>query len=358
MPGVDGGVRFSAMSLQQFAEQLFQRVGVSQDDARATATSLIVANLRGVDTHGVTRVLVPYVRRLQAGVMSATTHIQVVRDAPSAALIDGHNSIGQVVATRAMRLAIAKAKETGSAWVGATHSNHFGTAAYYTGMAVEHGLIGICMTNGIASVAPTGGKRAMLGTNPISFAIPAGEQPPFVMDMATSVVARGRITLFAKQDLPMPLGWALDADGRPTTSAAAALEGTLMPMAGYKGYALSLMVDLLCGAMTGALFGSHYHGPLAEDMVHPMDVGHVFGAIDPARFLPLEVFKARVDQTLRELRECEAAEGSTGVLIPGDIERLESERRDRDGIPLPEAVVQEFAALASELGVRMPVPLA
>lgn len=354
MPGVDAGICYRAEDLELFATDLFVRVGVSVEDAALTAGSLIEANLRGVDTHGVTRVLVPYIRRLQAGVTNPRTAIAILHDAPSAALVDGKNSIGQVVAAHAMRLAIAKAKETGSAWVGATHSNHFGTAAFYALMAVEQDLIGIVMTNGIASVAPTGGRAPMLSTNPIAFALPAGQEPPVVVDMATSVVARGRIMLYDKQGLPLPDGWALDESGRPTTDAAVALRGTLLPFGGYKGYALSLVVDLLCGVMTGALFGSHFFGSLAEDMEHPMDVGHVFGVIDPARFLPLPVFKARMDQALGELRASPPAEGSRGVLIPGDIERQERERRLRDGIPLPDVVINDFRQLSEEFGVAMP----
>ena len=357
MPGVDAGTLYRATDLQRFATDLLRRVNVAPDDADLTASSLIEANLRGVDTHGVTRVLVPYLRRLQAGVTSAHTDTAIVQEAPSTALLDGKNSIGQVVAARAMRLAIDKAKTTGSAWVGVAHSNHFGTAAFYTLMAAEQDMIGIVMTNGIASVAPTGGRAAMLSTNPISFAIPAGEEPPVVVDMATSVVARGRIMLYDKQGLPLPDGWALDETGKPTNDAGAALRGTLLPFGSYKGYALSLVIDLLCGVMTGALFGSHFHGALADDMVHPMNVGHVFGVIDPARFLPLPVFKERMDQALRELRACPPAEGSRGVLIPGDIERNERERRLREGIPLPDAVVADFQQLSAEFGVTMPEPL-
>lgn len=357
MPGVDAGTPYRAQDLEQFAADLLLRVGVGDEDARLTARSLLEANLRGVDTHGVTRVLVPYLRRLQAGVTNPHTETVVLRDAPSAALLDGRNSIGQVVAARAMRLAIAKARDTGSAWVGVAHSNHFGTAAFYALMAVEQDMVGIVMTNGIASVAPTGGRAAMLSTNPISFAIPAGQEPPVVVDMATSVVARGRIMLYEKQGIPLPDGWALDDSGRPTNDAGAALRGTLVPFGGYKGYALSLVIDLLCGVMTGALFGSHFHGPLAEDMEHPMDVGHVFGVIDPARFLPLPVFQARMDQALGELRACPPAEGSRGVLIPGDIERNERERRLREGIPLPDAVIADFQQLSADFGVPMPAPL-
>jgi len=357
VPGVEGGTPYRAADLERFAKELFERVGVEPGDAALTAASLVEANLRGVDTHGVTRVLTQYVRRIHRGVTSAQTNVTVVRESPSTALIDGQNSIGQVVAERAMRLAVQKAQQTGAAWVGTAHSNHFGAAAYYAMMAAEQNLVGIVMTNGMHSVAPTGGRKPMLGTNPIAFALPAGEEPPVVIDMATSVVARGRIMLYYKQGLPMPEGWALDAQGRPTTSAADALDGTLLPVGAYKGYALALVIDMLAGVMTGALFGSHFHGGLADDMVHPMDVGHLFGALDPARFMPLPVFKARMDQAIRELRSCPPAEGAKGVLIPGDIERKEHQRRLREGIPLPDAVVEEFRQLSSEFGVSMPEPM-
>ncbi len=357
MPGVEEGIPYRADDLETFAMRLFMACGVSEEDARLTAHSLVVANLRGVDTHGVTRVLVPYVRRLQHGVTRAQTQITVVRESPSTALVDGGNSIGQVVATRAMLRCIEKTAKTGAAWVAVRHSNHFGTAAFYAMMALEHNFIGMVMTNGIASVAPTGGRAAMLSTNPIAFAIPAGKQPPVVVDMATTVVARGRIMLYAKQGLPIPLGWALDERGLPTTDAQAALRGTLLPMAGYKGYALSLVIDLLAGVMSGALFGAHFHGPLAEDFEHPMDVGHIFAALDPSCFLPLEEFHKRMDQALAELRACPPAEGSEGVLIPGDIERNTMAQRLQEGIPLPQIVVEEFIALAEEMHVPFPDPL-
>ncbi|MCL4508008.1 MAG: Ldh family oxidoreductase [Chloroflexi bacterium] len=357
MPGVEDGIPYKAEDLERFAYELFIRCGVTENDAKLTANSLIVANLRGVDTHGVTRVLVPYVRRLQAGVTSPHTNIRTVRETMSTALIDGGNSIGQVVAAQAMKIAIEKARQTGCAWVGAQHSNHFGTAAYYAMMALEHDYIGVVMTNGIASVAPSGGLAPMLSTNPLAFAVPAGNQPPVVVDMATTVVARGRIMLYAKQGLPIPEGWALDERGRPTTDAHAALRGTLLPMGGYKGYGLSLIVDILAGVMTGSLFGTHFHGPLAEDFTNPMDVGHVFAVLNPGCFVPLDEFKRRMDQALRELRDCPPAEGSHGVLIPGDIERTETERRARAGIPLPAPLIQEFEDLAVELGVPFPEPL-
>ena len=194
MPGVDGGIRFPADRLRAWSEQVFQKVGVAKNDAVLLTDTLIEANFRGVDTHGVTRVLCTYVKRIQAGVMSPRTELAVVREHASTALIDCKNSIGQVGAARAMRLAIDKAAKTGVAFVAVTHSNHYGAAAYWAMMAPEHGMIGFSSTNAPATVAPTGGRTAMLGTNPFAIAIPAGQEQPMVLDLATTVVARSQVS--------------------------------------------------------------------------------------------------------------------------------------------------------------------
>src|SRR5207248_3290721 len=182
MPGVDSGTLYPEADLRQFTTALFEKVGVPPTDAARTADNLIEANLRGVDTHGITRVLVAYVRRIQHGLMKPRTEIEVVRERPSTALLDGHNGIGQVIATRAMEMAMEKARACGSAFVGVFHSNHFGTCAYYTMMAVERNMIGLCVTNGPPAMAPWGGRDKMLSTSPLSLAVPAGEERPFVVD--------------------------------------------------------------------------------------------------------------------------------------------------------------------------------
>jgi LDH2 family malate/lactate/ureidoglycolate dehydrogenase len=354
MPGVDDGIRFPADRLRAWSEQVFQKVGVAKDDAALLTDTLIEANFRGVDTHGVTRVLCTYVKRIQAGVMSPRTELAVVRERASTALIDCKNSIGQVGAARAMRLAIDKAAKTGVAFVAVTHSNHYGAAAYWAMMAPEHGMIGFSSTNAPATVAPTGGRTAMLGTNPFAFAIPAGQEQSMVLDLATTVVARGRVMLYAKQNKPLEPGWAFDERGVPTTDPHAALKGLLAPIGGYKGYGISLAIDLLCGVLTGSSYGSHFPGFLADNLKEPTDVGSVFAAINIESFMDLPEFKASMDKALREMKNSERADGVKRIYIPGEIELETKADRLKHGIPIPEAVVKDFVALGQELGVPFP----
>lgn len=354
MPGVEGGVLFPADRLRAFTEAVFQKVGVSAEDAALTTDSLIEANLRGVDTHGITRMLSVYIKRLQVGVVSARTQWEIRREKPATALIDAQNSLGQVVGTRAMQLAIEKARQHGVGFTAVTHSNHYGAAAYYSMMALPHGMIGFSATNAPATVAPWGGREPMLGTNPLSYAFPAGEVRPVVLDMATTVVARGRLLLFAKQGLPLEPGWALDEHGVPTTDAQAALRGLLAPLGGYKGYGLAMIVDLLCGTLTGANFGKHFPGFLADNLEDPSDIGSVFMALDVDSFIDLAEFKGRIDQSVREMKAAALAVGGEHIYVPGEIEFDTKEQRLRSGIPMPEQVVRDFVALGEELGVPFP----
>jgi LDH2 family malate/lactate/ureidoglycolate dehydrogenase len=333
---------------------VFQKIGVSRDDAVLLTDSLIEANLRGVDTHGITRMLCVYVKRMQVGVVNPKTELKVLREHPSTALIDARNSIGQVASNTAMRMAIEKAKKTGVAFVATTHSNHYGAAAYWAMKALPHGMIGFSATNAPATVAPTGGRTAMLGTNPFAIAIPAGEEQPMVLDLATTVVARGRIMLYAKQNKPLEPGWAYDEKGRPTTDAQAALKGLLAPIGGYKGYGIALAIDMLCGVMTGSSFGAHFPGFLADNLKEPTDVGSVFAAISVESFMDLPDFKAGMDTAIREIKACDKAEGVTRIYIPGEIELATAADRLANGIPIPDAVVKDFEALGQELGVPFP----
>jgi LDH2 family malate/lactate/ureidoglycolate dehydrogenase len=342
--------------LRAFTEGVFQAAGVPPEDAALTADNLIQANLRGTDSHGIARLLVPYARRLRNGQMLPKTEGAVLRERPSTALLDGQNGIGQVVAARAMRLAMEKAERTGAAWVGVCRSNHFGAAGYFAQMALERDMVGIVSTNGPAAVAPFGGRRPMLSTNPLAFAIPAGEEPPVVLDMATTVVSRGRITLFAGQNLEIPSTWALDEDGNPTPNPHAALRGTLQPMAGYKGYGLSLVLDMLCGVLTGASYGMHFSGFLTDYHQPPADVGSLFAAVSVDSFMDAPQFKARVDTALRELKESPRAPGVDRIYAPGEIEHETRLRRLEEGVPLPQEAVEELRALGEECGVPFPNP--
>ncbi|MBE0556545.1 MAG: Ldh family oxidoreductase, partial [Proteobacteria bacterium] len=316
MAGVDGGIMFPADRLRGWTREILQKVGVSRDDAVLFTDSMIEANLRGVDTHGITRMLCVYVERIQKGVMSAKSALTVVREKASTVLVDCHNSIGQVGADRAMRMTIEKAAKTGVAFSAVSHSNHYGMAAYWAMMALPHGMIGFSSTNAPAAMAPTGGRTAMFGTNPFAIAIPAGKELPVVLDLATTVVARGRINLHAKQDKPLDPGWALDERGVPTTDPHVALKGLLAPIGGYKGYGIALAIDFLCGILTGSNYGAHFPGFLADNMEKPTDVGSVFGAVNVESFMDLPEFTAAIDRAIQEIKTSAKAEGVERIYVP------------------------------------------
>jgi LDH2 family malate/lactate/ureidoglycolate dehydrogenase len=354
MAGVDGGIVFPADRLRGWTQEILVKVGVSRDDAALFTDSMIEANLRGVDTHGITRILCVYVERLQKRVMSAKSNLVVVREKASTVLIDCHNSIGQVGAARAMQMTIEKAAQTGVAFSAVRHSNHYGMAAYWAMMALPHGMIGFSSTNAPAAMAPTGGRTAMFGTNPFAVAIPAGRELPVVLDLATTVVARGRINLYAKQDKPLEPGWALDERGVPTTDPHTALQGLLAPIGGYKGYGIALAIDFVCGILTGSNYGAHFPGFLADNMVEPTDVGSVFAAVNVESFMDLPEFTAAIDKAIREIKASARAEGTERIYIPGEIEFETKAERLAKGIPIPDPVIKDFIALGSELGVPFP----
>ena len=354
MAGVDGGIMFPVDRLRGWTQEILMKVGVSRDDAALFTDSMIEANLRGVDTHGITRILCVYVERIQKGVMSAKSSLEVVRENASTVLIDCHNSIGQVGAARAMQMTIEKAAKTGVAFSAVRHSNHYGMAAYWAMMALPHGMIGFSSTNAPAAMAPTGGRTAMFGTNPFAIAIPADREMPVVLDLATTVVARGRINLYAKQDKPLESGWAFDERGIPTTDPHVALKGLLAPIGGYKGYGIALAIDFLCGILTGSNYGAHFPGFLADNMVEPTDVGSVFGAVSVESFMDLPEFAAAIDKAIREIRDSARAEGAKRIYIPGEIEFETKAERLAQGIPIPDPVVKDFIALGSALGVPFP----
>jgi LDH2 family malate/lactate/ureidoglycolate dehydrogenase len=354
MAGVDSGIMFPADRLRGWTQEILRKVGVGRDDAALLTDSLIEANLRGVDTHGITRMLCVYVERIQKGVMSAKSNLVVVRDKASTALIDCHNSIGQVGAARAMQMAIDKAAKTGVAFSAVSHSNHYGMAAYWAMMALPHGMIGFSSTNAPAAVAPTGGCTAMFGTNPIVIAIPSGRELPVVLDMATTVVARGRIVLHAKQDKPLEPGWAFDQCGVPTTDPHTAMKGLLAPIGGYKGYGIALAIDFICGILTGSNYGAHFPGFLADNMIDPTDVGSVFAAVNVESFMDLPEFTATIDRAIQEIKTSARADGAERIYIPGEIEFETKAERLANGIPIPDAVVKDFIALGRELGVPFP----
>ncbi len=355
-------VMIDERQLKDFCEQVFVKLGVPAKDAVTTVEALVLADLRGIESHGVAR-LPRYVNGIRAGYIKPLDHSRIVKETKATAVIDGEQSLGQVVSRKGMELAIRKAKETSVGIVTVRNSNHYGIAGYYTLMALEHDLIGMSMTNAAPLVVPTFGRNALLGTNPISVAAPAMEEKPFVLDMATSVVPRGKLEVLDRKGLPMPPGWAVDETGRGSTdpkrvlnAMAKRLGGGILPLggegeehSGHKGYGLALMVDLFSGVLSGAATGLRVNA----DERKP-DVGHFFMALDPAAFRPLDEFKQSMDRLARELKDSPKAQGQARIYVHGEKSFARMERFRREGVPLDSKIAEAMKKIGSELGVKWP----
>lgn len=340
---------FNPLWLEEFCSTLLQKMEVPAQDANLIAESLVRANLRGVDSHGVARMAI-YMERLKQKLTNPRPKISILQETPAMALVDGDNGSGQVVAKMTMELAMTKAKGIGLSLVGIRNSNHFGATAFFTMMALKRDMIGIALANSYATVAPWGSRSQYFGTNPLSVAVPAGEGLPIVLDMATSVAAWGKIILAAQKGEPIPMGWAIDSDGEVTTDAAKALQGALIPFGGPKGSGISLIIDVLVGILTGADYGP-YVGDLYKNLDRPQNVGQMMGAIDIGRFSDISEFKNRIDKVIREIKSLPKAKGVSEIFLPGEIEIRNQEQRGKDGIPLPETTVKDLQKLSAEYGV-------
>jgi LDH2 family malate/lactate/ureidoglycolate dehydrogenase len=345
----DTGRRFEAAKLSGFCVAVLEKAGVPTENAEIVAHSLLAANLRGVDTHGITRLPI-YVERLKAGLTNGRARGVVRAETATTAVYDGQDGLGQVIGTQAMRLALAKAEAAGVGMVTTCNSTHYGTAAYYAMMALERDMIGIALTNSPSLMAPWGGKKAFLGTNPMAVAVPAGQEKPFVLDMATSVVARGAIILAAKKGETIPLSWGLNKDGEPTTSAKEANEGALLPLGGHKGFGLAMAIEILTATLAGGPFGPHV-GELYNNPTRTQGVGHFFGAIRIDRFRPAAAFKADMDAMIREVKAEPLAKGFEKILVAGEPEYLTEAERRVKGVPLSDAVVSDLTKMGAGVGV-------
>ena len=343
--------------VQRFVQEVFVRLGVTEEAARHVAACLVTAELRGIASHGLTRVPV-YARRVRMGLVNPRAVPRVERTGVGTARVDGDNGMGALVGSIAIQEAMALADDAGVGAVAVFRSNHFGVAAYYVAQAVERGYIALMASNAPPTMAPWGGRAALLGTNPIAIGVPAGRHPPILLDMATSVVARGRVILAAQRGERIPEGWALDREGRPTTDARAALEGCVLPFGGPKGSALALVIDVLCGVLAGAGFGSRVRS-MYDVWDAPQDVGHFALVVDVGRYMPREVFLRRVDELIDEVKACPPALGHDEVLLPGEKEHRLAQRRLSEGIPLPLDVLGQLREVAEEvLGADLPSWLA
>lgn len=339
--------QMSPVALYEFTVAVLTACDVPEDDAHIVADTIADAHRSGKGTHGVTRLPI-YVRKIRSGLMDPRTPVSVVRDSPAIAVLDAHHGFGQVAATRAMAKCVEKAKALGVGVVGVRHSNNFGVAGYFARQAAQEGYIGIVLGNSAPAIAPTGGTQPLLGTNPLAVAFPDGAGGvPIVLDMATSEAARGKIRLAARQGEPIPEGWALDATGRPTTEAAAALDGSMVPIGGPKGYGLSLVIDMLAGLLTGAAFAGQ-----VKPLNHPdqrSDYGHWMMALDPEFFLDRQSYASRVSTIVDAVH---AASAPTRVWLPG--ERAHEARLHAEvTVLLSDAARRTLDELSREFGLNL-----
>jgi L-2-hydroxycarboxylate dehydrogenase (NAD+) len=350
-------VLVDADALRRFTARAFEAARVPPEEARIAADVLVTADLRGVDSHGVAR-LHHYLARLARGLVAPTSSLTIVRERPAALTVDAGNGIGMVTARRTMELAIERAARYGSAAVAVRRGNHFGIAGYFAMMALPHDMIGVAMCNASPTVVPFGGRQPMLGTNPIAWAVPCGEEPALVMDMATSGVAYGKLEVAHRTGAAIPLGWALGANGAPTADPAEAmLARSILPLGGlaegtgYKGYALATVVEALCHALSGAAMSRDIIAVQGRGEL-PSDIGHFFAVYAVDAFRPLAEFKAEMDGMLRALRSCPPQNEASPVLVPGEKEYRMSAQRARHGIPLHPSVVASLRAIATERGIE------
>lgn len=338
-----------ALELESFCERVLQKAGLSGAYAKLVADSLLFADLRGVASHGTAR-LKTYLERVTSGVMELNPQMTIEQESVSAALFDARNGFGQIAGTLAMQKAIEKAKVTGIAAVAVKNSNHFGVAAYYAMQAVRENMIGLVITNASPAMPVFNTLEPLLGTNPIAIAVPAGEEFPIVLDMSTSVVARGKIRRAALTGVQIPLGWARDASGNPTDDPNAALNGFIEPLGGPKGSGLSLMFDILCGILSGSSMTGEIKNIM--DMTGPSRTGHFFIAINTEKWINPVLFRSNIDRVIRKIKATPTIDGGA-VYLPGEIELRMAAKRKAEGILLSVDVIEELRALARKFSVDM-----
>ncbi|MAZ41620.1 MAG: Ldh family oxidoreductase [Cyclobacteriaceae bacterium] len=354
--------KYSFDRLHLFTVNLFMKIGCPNDQAIEAANVLLSADLRGVDSHGVAR-LVGYLRLYEKNRINSKPQLSVVHETPSTAVVDGDAGLGLVAGPYAMRLAIEKAKNVGTGWIAVKNSNHYGIAGYHAMMALEADCIGISMTNASPLVAPTYSKERLLGTNPIAVAVPAGNEPPFVADMATTTAANGKLEILQRKNESAPLGWLQDKEGQPTQAAQGIVEGgALLPLGGdrehgsHKGFILGSIVDILSAVLSGANFG-----PWVPPFVSFLDpdpnpvgagIGHFFGALRIDAFRPASEFKTHMDIWIKRFRNAVTINETNKVIIPGDPERQMDQLRRKEGIPLLDTVVKDLQSLSEQYQVK------
>lgn len=344
------GSRVSAQVLRTFCLKAMRKSGLSEEDARLTADVLVTTDMMGVFTHG-TRQLRGLMKNVHAGRINPQAREEVVKEGPAWAMVDAHYAMPPAVSVRSMQLAMRKARACGLGYVGVKHSSHFGAAGYYANMAARHDMIGLAMCNVDPCMTVPGGRTKVLGTNPIAYAVPAGEERPVFLDIATSAVAATKIFAASALGKSIPNTWLIDDEGLPTTDPSQyPAKGALLPMAGHKGYGLALLVEILAAALTGAAIASQVKS-WVEDIPEPTNEGHAFLAIDIAQMMPLDQFKGRIDGLVREIKSAPKARNADRIYLPGEMEWERYEVAEAEGILLPVDVVASLRGLAEDVGL-------
>ena len=332
-----------------FAERLLQANGVSEDHAHTIAQCLVAADLRGVDTHGINR-LPSYIARIREGVLDPKAQPELKEITPVVAQVDAHNAFGFVAAHMGMAKAIEIAQTYGIGMVSVKHSNHFGMSAWLVRQALDAGMLSLVFTNSSPALPVWGGKEKIMGVSPLACGAPGGEERDFVLDMAPSIAARGKIYKAKRRGEKIPMDWALDGEGKRTDDPAKALEGVMLPMGGPKGSALAVMMDVFSGVLSGSAFAGGVTNPY--DPSKPANVGHFLVVIKPDLFVSNAEFRQRMDVLYNKCVGCEKMDGVERIYFPGEIEQLTEERRRKEGIPYVEAEIQGLDAEAKRVGVE------
>jgi LDH2 family malate/lactate/ureidoglycolate dehydrogenase len=342
--------------LTAFVAAVLEKVGVAKADAAVVADVLVTADLRGIESHGVARLESYYVSRIRSGKLNPRPDVSTVRETATSVLVDAGNGLGHPTAKHTMETVLAKAAETGAAFGAVRNSNHYGIAGYYAMMALDRNMIGIASTNSVRYGAPTYGRDILLGTNPLAFAIPAKEEPAFVLDFATTTVPRGKLEVYGRKEKPLNPGWAIDEHGHETTDPKVALKGALLPLGGFgvdngghKGYGLGLLVDILCGVLSGGAFGNDL--PLPTDGPQPGKISHFFAAFKIDGFRDPEQFKADMDTELRAFKNSAKSAGHDRIYVAGEIEHEKTIYNREHGVPVHVKVWEGLAKLGTDLDI-------
>lgn len=335
--------------LKVFSQEILIKLGLKEEEAEIVSNILIAADLRGISSHGIARLPI-YAKRIEFGLINPKPEIKIVKENHTSALLDADNGMGHISAYKAMELCIKKAKIMGMASIAVKNSNHFGISAYYTMMAAKENLIGMAFTNTSPLMAPFGGRERLLGSNPISIAIPSGKEPDIVVDMATSVAARGKLEVAERKGEKIPGDWAIDEEGRATTDPKKGLSGALLPFGGPKGYGLAIFVDIVSGILTESNFGSDC-GSLFSDLDRPQNIGHFFTAISIENFIETKVFQEKIDIMIQKIRNSKKAVGFDRIYLPGEIEYEKNIDLLEKGITLNENLIDQLYKLAESYDV-------